>query len=580
MWADMLANFWKPSKPAKTVAKATQRPQKPQLRVVEGTATQKQNKPKQPTLIARKEDLPTFSSILSGPGGPVESRDPKRRSLVAAIEVGVSRAALVINKDDLSNAFVFALEDALKTKGFKIVERFSAPTEVLMELHGSEEHDRARKHADIFQGESPDGVKLFEHLVGYGLEKRATDLHVEIRERVGKVRYRIDGILDDYRGFASDELLDAVSVAYMKLADNKSRSHPAFNKDLEQDCVIPLSLAGRNVRLRYQQIPAAHGVDYVIRLLVLDRDDKTKSLVELGYTEAQRRMLTNAVQITDGAIILAGVTGSGKSTTLKTMMSMVPDYLKRFSIEDPVEYKMPGVTQISVQRSARESGGINPFVAAMRVLMRGDPDVIMVGEIRDTESGSIAKTMIQTGHEVLTTVHASSAPGIIPRMASEEIGLSREVLGSPGFLTALCYQKLLPKLCPHCRKPAEKNLSVELCDLISHKFDLDISTMYVANEGGCSECGSKHGVRGQTIAAEIIIPNSTICELIVSGKDAEMLRYWRGTRRTGFADPDSQGKTAFEHGLYLVSHGLVDPMMLEKAFKPFETYEVFEMGAY
>lgn len=575
----MLAFFSKTPKQAKAQGKAKPRPQKPQLRVmVDNTA--KSQKPKHPTLIAKLEELPTFSSVLSGAGGAVESRDPKRRSQVAAIEVGVSQAALVINKDDLTNSFVFSLEDALKNKGFRVVARYSAPIEVLMEIHGADEHDRERKRADVFAGESPEGVRRFEHLVAFGLEARATDLHIEIRERVGKVRYRVDGILDDYRTFPSDELFDAVSVAYMKLADNKSRSHPAFNRDMEQDCVIPLTISGRAVRLRYQQIPAAHGTDYVIRLLVLDRDDKTKSLVELGYTESQRRMLTNAVQITDGAIILAGVTGSGKSTTLKTMMSMVPEYLKRYSIEDPVEYKMPGVTQISVQRSARDSGGINPFVAAMRVLMRGDPDTIMVGEIRDVESGSIAKTMIQTGHQVLSTVHASSAPGIIPRMASEEIGLSREVLGSPGFLTALVYQKLLPKLCTECKQPAEKHLSSEYLDIMDRKFGLDVSSMFVAQKGGCSKCNSKHGVYGQTIAAEIIIPNSSICELLVAGRDAEMLRYWRGTRRTGFNDPDSQGKTAFEHGLYLVSMGLVDPMRLEEAFKPFETYEVFDMGAY
>jgi type II secretory ATPase GspE/PulE/Tfp pilus assembly ATPase PilB-like protein len=215
-----------------------------------------------------------------------------------------------------------------------------------------------------------------------------------------------------------------------------------------------------------------------------------------------------------------------------------------------------------------------PFSEAMRVLMRADPDTIMVGEIRDKDTAEVFAPAVQSGHRVLTTVHAASAIGIIDRLSSAPILMPRSVLAGKRFISALVYQSLLPTLCPRCSLSATTIMPAERLHLMEKKFQVSVDRVQVVNERGCSHC---HGGRyGQTVAAEIILPDSETLRLFRDGLDVEAERRWRQTRSSGFDDSDMTGKTAFEHGLYKCLQGRIDPRDLEHAFESLRTYEVVD----
>jgi type II secretory ATPase GspE/PulE/Tfp pilus assembly ATPase PilB-like protein len=198
----------------------------------------------------------------------------------------------------------------------------------------------------------------------------------------------------------------------------------------------------------------------------------------------------------------------------------------------------------------------------------------MVGEVRDAESGSLLKTMVQSGHQVITTVHAASSIEVIERFASDEIGIPRQALASPSFLSALVYQRLVPKLCPNCSRPAIGILPASRLIMLETKFGIDPSGVRVADDRGCAFCSGHGGVHGVTVTAEIIEPTVEMQMMIREGKDAEAGEWWRSQRTRGFEEDDCAGKTALEHGLLKVAQGIVDPGHLEDAFEPLETYRI------
>lgn len=424
-------------------------------------------------------------------------------------------------------------------------------------------------------------VRYFEDVMAAAIKAGATDAHFEARKgEETVVRFRINGVMEKWKAVDYQDALDAVGAAYTTLATENSRSEPTFNAGLMQSCSIELPQPnGMLYRIRYQSSPTLGGFDVVLRLLKIELTNsggKEPSLTALGYSEYHAHVMDLARRKNDGAIILAGVTGSGKSTTLKTLMTMGGSHRakrKQWSIEDPVEYKMFGVSQVSVQRTAKGDGSeVNPFTASVRMVLRADPDTVMVGEIRDKETGSLCKSMVLSGHQIMSTIHARSAAAVVTRLASEEIALSREIMGLRGFLSALVYQRLAPINCPECALPATGNIPQDRLDLIWELFRIRPDGIKVVNPAGCPHCEGR-GIKGQTVLAEVIVPDETILAHIRDGRDAMAESAWRHTRIAAFDHPDMQGKTAFEHGLYKMAIGLIDPETLEDAFEPFEMYQ-------
>jgi type II secretory ATPase GspE/PulE/Tfp pilus assembly ATPase PilB-like protein len=531
--------------------------------------------------ITKLEDLPTFDSVLTAAGGPLAQSETVQ-SQVAILDIGNKDAVILVTRESRGGHEHMALKERTVSMRFRIKDTLVADNSVLIMLAASQDKkpkEDVNTFADTEEKDVASARIIFEEIIHKAARLRATDVHFCVREQTGHVLARVDGIVERLGKYPGKVLTSAVGIAYTKLGNDSTRSHPAFNGRDAQSCTISMTIDGKHYDLRYQTTPVKGGFYCVIRLLCDEAmNENAQTLVGLGYSQDQCKMLELASRRSVGVIVVAGVTGSGKSTTLKTLMSVSPHRLRRksYSVEDPVEYKIYGVSQISVQRTADETDR-NPFGSSMKVLMRMDPDVIMVGEIRDRDSTSMLKVMVQSGHQVMTSIHAPSAIEIIARMNSDEIGLSREVLSSRSFISALVYQKLLPLSCSHCKEPANGKMTPERLAMLHGKFGIDPAKVFVAQppDQGCERC-NKRGIKGVTVASEIILPDREFLRHVREGRDDEAERYWRSRRHSTFASESMDGKTAFEHGLYKVSQGLIDPAYLEDNFEPMETYRLIE----
>jgi type II secretory ATPase GspE/PulE/Tfp pilus assembly ATPase PilB-like protein len=321
------------------------------------------------------------------------------------------------------------------------------------------------------------------------------------------------------------------------------------------------------------------GVDVTLRILKTSVSTKTDliTLDKLGYTPPQVELLELASGSANGGVFVSGVTGSGKTTTLNAILRAIAleGIRKVISIEDPVEYVVPGVSHFSIQRQSQNDSGKNPFLGAMLAFLRMDPDVGMVGEVRDSVSAQIVQAAIQTGHKIFSTVHATSALGIISRLNSQAIALPRDTLCGPEFISALVYQVLVPKNCPACSRPATQVMKPAELAPYADFFDLDIDVLRCASDGGCPVCRVKGldyngslraGVKGVKVGAEVIVPDEPLLQLLSAGKDIEARNHWRSQRTARFDDADTLGKEAWGHVLYDMSRGLIDPFYFEKIF--------------
>lgn len=533
-------------------------------------------------------DIPRHAVLLTANGR--WELGERLHSKLAAFELDTNIALILCDQDSYNRHDFASLHENLK-KEYAAINIGLAKASLILRLYSKLKPSGA-VYRDRDTDEEALSRTMFFDIMSLAAQQNASDVHIVVRDieanGTAAILFRIDGILRRVDKIPAKNAVEVIGIAYTKLAEERSRSDTAFNIRTMQSCTIAATLNDANYKIRYQTLPANGGIDAVMRLLHSASADASKSneqdsktLSELGYSETQCHQLELAARKTVGAIIVSGVTGSGKSTTLKTLMtsSKTRSQRKSYSIEDPVEYKIFGVTQISVQRRADE-GGEGAFSAAMRVVLRADPDLVMVGEVRDGETCSLLKTMVQSGHQVMTTVHAASAIDIVQRLTSNELGLPRDVLSSRNFLSALVYQRLVPLMCPACKIPlrsTESDVPQQTSELLREKFRLDISRIYTTSSKGCEKC-SWSGSRGVTVVAEVIPQDAQLARYLRASLDVEAEDHWRSSRTAGFHDADTTGKTAFEHGLYKVQLGIVDPLVIENAFEPFETYDVHSVG--
>jgi general secretion pathway protein E len=474
-----------------------------------------------------------------------------------------------------NNAFTQLIKNA-EQSGYKVVKKGFIEANVLNMIY-----DR-RSFADNQKATGDDSivVGLFELILADALVENVSDIHIEVRQTGGIIRMRKNGEMMEYKSdhrLTYNEANNVCSVIYNVLASTKAVS---FDPRDCQQAAVNYSIKSQELKLRYQSVPAyPDGYDVILRVLPVGRSEDFTPLQKLGYEEQQVEELINISSRPVGSLIIAGVTGSGKSTTLKNLLMYInanSGYrLKIYTIEDPPEYNIAKVTQIPVVIGKDfDPDKMSPFEKPIKACMRGDPDIIMVGEVRDKITGDLTKKAIQSGHQVLTTVHATSALGIIERF--QDFGLSRSVLGSPDFLTGLLYQKLLPLVCPHCGISFNRFIET---DKATQK-DVDLYNRIVAvvgnasrfsmkmrNHDGCAEC-KYMGIKGRTVCAEVIMLDLNMIQLISEARTIELMKYWRDLSDK---KPDSQnmrGKTCMEHAFQKMLKGLVSPYDVEASFKP------------
>jgi type IV pilus assembly protein PilB len=349
-----------------------------------------------------------------------------------------------------------------------------------------------REEISEAEGETP-AVKLVHTTISQAIEDGASDIHFEPQEEEMVVRARIDGVT---RVVATiPKQMQPAVITRLKIMghlDIAERRAP-------QDGRVSVRFGGQPLDLRIAVIPTTHGEQVVLR--ILHRAVSKPDLAELGMTPAVREVFERAIRQPYGAIVVCGPTGSGKTTTLYTALHMLNDPGRvLMTIEDPVEYQIPGINQIEISLKS----GLT-FARGLRTILRSDPDVLLVGEIRDEETARIAMQAGMTGHLVLTTVHAHNAAGSIARL--KDMGVESGLLASS--VNCIVAQRLARRLCTDCREPYwPSDEELEQMGLMAQK-----GKVFLHRPKGCGRCGDT-GFRGRVALYEVMPVSAEIRSLI------------------------------------------------------------------
>lgn len=325
-------------------------------------------------------------------------------------------------------------------------------------------------------------VKIVDYLIHDAIKRRASDIHLEPWRDYIKVRYRIDGELEEIYSFSSKVMNSLISrIKVIADLDISEKRRP-------QDGRIYNKYKNNEVDLRVSIIPTIFGEKVVIRILT--KDDSILKRANLGLTECDNHVLDNMLNKPNGIILVTGPTGSGKSTTLYSLIKEINNNKKNIiTIEDPVEYVIEGVNQVSVNKKA----GVT-FSSGLRSILRQDPDVIMVGEIRDGETAEIGIRAAITGHIVLSTLHTNDAPSAVVRLI--DMGIEPYLLSDS--ISGIISQRLVKKICPYCKIQYKAN------DYEKRVLDEDIkSDLNIYKGKGCKYCNF-NGYYGRTGVFEIM----------------------------------------------------------------------------
>lgn len=347
-------------------------------------------------------------------------------------------------------------------------------------------------------------VKLVNHMLYHAVKEGASDIHIEPYEKELRVRYRIDGGM--YERMLPPKRYQGAIVSRIKIMSNLNIAE----KRIPQDGRIQIRVADRPIDIRVSILPCNFGERVVMRLL-----DKTRGIVGLNQLNMSKRdssVLSKVISKPNGIILVSGPTGSGKTTTLYAILNKLNTVgVNIITVEDPVEYTIKGVNQVQVNEKINLT-----FAAALRSILRQDPDIVLIGEIRDSETAQIATQAALTGHLVLSTIHTNSAPATITRLL--DMGIEPFLIASS--VVAIMSQRLVRRLCDKCKKkyvPSEELLAkIGITPAQATK-----TTFY--KEVGCEDCLNT-GFKGRLAIFEIMEINSAITSLIMSRTDASVIK--------------------------------------------------------
>ena len=381
-------------------------------------------------------------------------------------------------------------------------QRDSSETQQMMEDIGNEVDlfslaDELPQTEDLLAGDDDAPIiKLINAMLSEAIKEGASDIHIETFEQELVIRFRVDGVLKEV--LKPNRKLASLLVSRIKVMAKLDIAE----KRIPQDGRISLRIAGRAVDVRVSTMPSSFGERVVLRLL--DKNNARLNLEDLGMTERNRDLFADLISKPHGIILVTGPTGSGKSTTLYAGMSQINSRDRNIlTVEDPIEYEIPGIGQTQVNTKVDMT-----FARGLRAILRQDPDVVMVGEIRDLETAQIGVQASLTGHLVMSTLHTNTAAGAISRM--EDMGVEPFLLSSS--LLGVLSQRLVRTLCKSCK---EGHVADEReCELLGVSAE-NPPTIYRAV--GCEECNF-NGYRGRTGLHELLVVDETVRELVHSGK--------------------------------------------------------------
>ena len=466
--------------------------------------------------------------------------DPSASSLVPdavarrhnALPIGYDEGRLIVAMADPAN--VFALDDIRSLTGMECkpvvatkadvvnainrMNRMDADMDELTMSLDSEIDDELTNVKEIV--EDAPIVKFVNLLISQAIQDRASDIHIEPTERDLRVRFRIDGVLHEI--MKSPKTIQAGVISRLKIMSDINIAE----RRIPQDGRLSVNTGGKKIDLRVATLPTVWGEKIVMR--ILDNSTAMMRLTDLGFSDNNYTRFEKSFIKPYGMILVTGPTGSGKSTTLYATLNIVSTTEKNvITVEDPVEYRIPGINQVQVNVKA----GLT-FAAALRSILRSDPDVVLIGEIRDHETTQIAIEASLTGHMVLSTLHTNDSPSAISRLI--EMGIEPFLVGSA--LDSVLAQRLARRLCPKCKEaytPEPETLTNARFPWTSEE---ELPTLFRAI--GCSAC-SKTGYKGRLALHEVMTVSEEIERLAVSRSSAEAIG--RVAREEGMTTLRSDG---------------------------------------
>ncbi len=452
----------------------------------------------------------------------IDQLDPDDARRYQSLPIGIRDGMLIIaisdpmamqTMDDLTYKlqreieFVCSTQDAIR----KLITKYygnadDASLELLRGMSPVEGYDVGKDDEEEAQGEGDAPViKMVSMILLEAYTSRASDIHIEPLENKLRVRFRIDGVLQEMQ--SPPKRLHAAIISRLKIM---SRSMSIAERRLPQDGRIQIRLGDKSVDLRVSTIPTVHGESVVMR--ILDKTSLMLGLPDLGFLSDDQAKFEQCINLPDGIILVTGPTGSGKTTTLYGCLNYMnkPDR-KLITVEDPVEYQMTGINQVPVNSSIGMT-----FPAALRSILRQAPNIIMIGEIRDHETASIAVNASLTGHLVLSTLHTNDAPSAIARLV--DIGIKPFLVSSS--VRAVVAQRLVRRLCPNCKQPSELS-EYELSALQIESGQIKQSN--VMRPVGCENCRGK-GYKGRMGIFEMFLVDDEVRNMINNNASTIALR--------------------------------------------------------
>lgn len=412
--------------------------------------------------------------------------------------------------DDLRIIFGKRIRPLVTTQGKlqeainKVYEKSTSNLNGLDEIE-AEDYDLDDPIIDLLDAGDDDApvIKLVNSLMFRAVKEKASDIHIEPYEKDMVVRFRVDGILYDI--FKPPKKLQNALTSRIKVMANLNIAE----KRLPQDGRIPLKVGGKDIDIRLSTVPTTFGERVVMRLQ--SKSNIVLGLEQLGFSQDTLGKMDDLLNRTYGIILVTGPTGSGKSTTLYACLTKLnkPD-VNILTVEDPVEQRIHGVGQVQVNSKI----GLT-FAAGLRSFLRQDPDIIMVGEIRDLETAELAIQSSLTGHLVLSTIHANDAAGSFPRLidtGTEPFLIATSILG-------VVAQRLVRLLCPHCKEPyTPTDFELNLMGLTRAQ----VAKANICKPMGCENCNK--GYAGRTIIQELLLVTDDIRSLIMQKKDSGAIK--------------------------------------------------------
>ncbi|MFT5504144.1 MAG: type IV pilus assembly protein PilB [Gammaproteobacteria bacterium] len=468
---------------------------------------------------ALEQDSVDLSRVVPDPDAiKMINSDTARKHKVIPLNYDPVRATLTIAMSDTFNLFTLDRIRIQIGQHIELIPVLSGEAEIsnaIDQFYGYElsidgilreietgEADYTNYQGDIEEYSQP-LVRLVDVMLSDAVKRGASDLHFEPEEGFLRIRYRIDGVLRQIRSLHKT-YWSAIAVrlkvmANMNIAETRS----------PQDGRISRTIVGRQIDFRVASQPTIHGENIVLR--VLDREKGIIPLEKLELPAESLRTLKIMMSRPEGIILVTGPTGSGKTTTLYSLLNYISsEQINIMTLEDPVEYPFPLIRQTSVNDAA----GMD-FASGIKSLLRQDPDVILVGEIRDEETAEMAFRAAMTGHQVYSTLHTNSAIGALPRL--RDIGIIPEIMA--GNIIGVVAQRLIRKLCKYCKRAYEP--SPEELQLLSNREGVKPKKIYRAK--GCTTCDNT-GYKGRLALLEILKMNSDLDDLLARGATTKEIR--------------------------------------------------------